>query len=1225
MPQAAMIVGGFALATVGVFTGNPALVTAGLGLIITGATYEEAGKPEQTGTDQTVTDTSPIAPRRIVFGDRPWGGSIAFMGSHGGNKQYLSYIIVLADEPVARIGEDYAGSEILDGVYVDRKKQRFIKNIRAEYPTGEFDSFDDYVPDPGDGRNEDFWLNTATNVLWTKSGRWKTIDETILSGTVNPTISVGNPNDYYRNTAANTLWHKNLRDYDSDQLINLTDWRQVANNGGTGGFDKLFTSTRSPHQPSVLRTRFDDGEQWLMRIDLRHGEVGEPNFDYIQANHPKWGNSQRLDGLPKAAITIFAHPKAFPHGRPEVLIRIRNGVNTVIDPRTAQSYSVNVTTNRITPASANPSDNAKVAFINGTPAGGLHEGRRYYVVGRDATSFQVSYLRGGTAIDLAGSASIGTTSLVTCNHTANIPLMAAHYMASPALHNMACRYGKDSGGPHHIDTERLITSANTADEFRTVPSYDEETWVGSRVYDYGVKVRNGTRIYEAIRTGTSAASGGPTGTGSSISDGGVTWRYLIDDGQERYWHGAGAIESIEDPNTVLSDMSLAMGGRVSHNGVVWKIAAGSGTSPSILDIGPERLILPIEVVPEADTNRRFNTILARWINPKKNWEIDELKEITNQEAIDQDNGEIYTTTVTCRFAASKFGARRQALVKLKEIRRQERVRFHTTLEAWEVEQFDAFRITHPTFGWFDRKFVLEEQEMAFRPPPGAASGLGDLRETTLSRPNEGLTVMMMGRDFDAEIYDESVDTIADDDDEIDLKDILDVKPPTNLTAALVATKRVMDDGSAAADAIFNWTPTNDPLVNKVELQWAEINSNGFAIEDWRCQVLAARKSHWRARNFEAGSFWRVRIRSLSWVPGVMSDEDDDKDWETQTEFSTARYGLLGAPPGALAKGENRIDNPNFEQEPRKTGEPPPGWRYEPGGNGSITYLSGTGVGRWGGGATRIVISTDTRRIRTRSTIPVETGERYVIRLWAKPTGITGTNVARILVNILKYDNDEVATGGASDTIVVEDFVVGQMGTFQRIAAQWTVPPGVSFMQIQVAAQRVGQAFTVDLDGFAARQVIGGTSDFLTSSQGVNLSPGGSGNGTNQVTIRKVVASSPGEPIDIAYAFDWKLGGWSPGSVITARCMVVRTNEAGGAETTIQPLFDIGEDYDPADPEKPGEQNNKWRSFQGSAVDKNKQRGTFIYYVKVTTSGINGKLDTRNRVMAWLLRSDTGQA
>lgn len=53
-----------------------------------------------------------------------------------------------------------------------------------------------------------------------------------------------------------------------------------------------------------------------------------------------------------------------------------------------------------------------------------------------------------------------------------------------------------------------------------------DAWQASRPYAVGDQVTNGGNLYRATAAGTSASSGGPTGTGASITDGGVTWTFV---------------------------------------------------------------------------------------------------------------------------------------------------------------------------------------------------------------------------------------------------------------------------------------------------------------------------------------------------------------------------------------------------------------------------------------------------------------------------------------------------------------------------------------------------------------------------------------------------------------------------------------------------------------------------------------------------------------------------
>lgn len=64
----------------------------------------------------------------------------------------------------------------------------------------------------------------------------------------------------------------------------------------------------------------------------------------------------------------------------------------------------------------------------------------------------------------------------------------------------------------------------TTDALATIAAV--AAWAGSTSYTLGQRRHNGGNVYEVTDPGVSAASGGPTGTGGGIVDGGVEWRYL---------------------------------------------------------------------------------------------------------------------------------------------------------------------------------------------------------------------------------------------------------------------------------------------------------------------------------------------------------------------------------------------------------------------------------------------------------------------------------------------------------------------------------------------------------------------------------------------------------------------------------------------------------------------------------------------------------------------------
>lgn len=55
------------------------------------------------------------------------------------------------------------------------------------------------------------------------------------------------------------------------------------------------------------------------------------------------------------------------------------------------------------------------------------------------------------------------------------------------------------------------------------PVEDIEDWQASTAYTVRKRVVNNKNVYECVTSGTSASSGGPTGTDAEITDGTVTW------------------------------------------------------------------------------------------------------------------------------------------------------------------------------------------------------------------------------------------------------------------------------------------------------------------------------------------------------------------------------------------------------------------------------------------------------------------------------------------------------------------------------------------------------------------------------------------------------------------------------------------------------------------------------------------------------------------------------
>jgi hypothetical protein len=111
------------------------------------------------------------------------------------------------------------------------------------------------------------------------------------------------------------------------------------------------------------------------------------------------------------------------------------------------------------------------------------------------------------------------------------------------------------------------------------------SWTASTAYTVGQTVINGGNTYRVTAAGTSAASGGPTGTGTSITDGTVTWTYAPP--TLKIFSGAEpANAAASDPSGLLCTMQLPMNalavasGVASLNGTWAGTASAAGTAAS---------------------------------------------------------------------------------------------------------------------------------------------------------------------------------------------------------------------------------------------------------------------------------------------------------------------------------------------------------------------------------------------------------------------------------------------------------------------------------------------------------------------------------------------------------------------------------------------------------------------------------------------------------------------
>ena len=117
---------------------------------------------------------------------------------------------------------------------------------------------------------------------------------------------------------------------------------------------------------------------------------------------------------------------------------------------------------------------------------------------------------------------------------------------------VGCIKPASGGGTGDID----IWNANTGTVCNVY--YDAKPWTASTAYVVGDKVVNDSgKVYQCDTAGTSAGSGGPTGTGADISDNSARWDYVAAQDAQNYLTGARTnydILTVQDTSIITNNL-----------------------------------------------------------------------------------------------------------------------------------------------------------------------------------------------------------------------------------------------------------------------------------------------------------------------------------------------------------------------------------------------------------------------------------------------------------------------------------------------------------------------------------------------------------------------------------------------------------------------------------------------------------------------------------------------
>lgn len=121
--------------------------------------------------------------------------------------------------------------------------------------------------------------------------------------------------------------------------------------------------------------------------------------------------------------------------------------------------------------------------------------------------------------------------------------LVAFTFASPPFGSASFGSGFESQTASFVSSSVTPSNNGTATFARVVIS--SSAWVANHAYSLGAIVNNGGNVYICVDPGTSAGSGGPSGTGLGIQDNTAAWNYVC---------------SNTSPNNTLCDLTVGTSG-----------------------------------------------------------------------------------------------------------------------------------------------------------------------------------------------------------------------------------------------------------------------------------------------------------------------------------------------------------------------------------------------------------------------------------------------------------------------------------------------------------------------------------------------------------------------------------------------------------------------------------------------------------------------------------------
>ena len=267
---------------------------------------------------------------------------------------------------------------------------------------------------------------------------------------------------------------------------------------------------------------------------------------------------------------------------------------------------------------------------------------------------------------------------------------------------------------------------------------------------------------------------------------------------------------------------------------------------STLDLGLDNIIGSISFAGEKKEDK-FNRVVVKFVNPNTKWQEDaaiwpDAGSTEETTYLAEDGGVLLVDEIDMETVTNYYAARDFARIFLLRSRNGIRVSLQATSEAMNLIVGDVVRLTHPTPGFTNKPFQVEQVSL-----------------------NYDGTVNLDLLEYDSTIY--TYDTASEETSypDTNLPDPFVVSPPSGLT--LTDSTRTEADGTIIPAVLVQWTAPVDYFVNSYEVQYKLSTESTYkSLVTWSTEFDLTLPT--------SGGTYDIRVRAINTVGARSSSISD---------------------------------------------------------------------------------------------------------------------------------------------------------------------------------------------------------------------------------------------------------------------------------------------------------------------------------------------------------------